>query len=64
MGDRRLLGMDLGVTSHHVVAVLDGNGQILARRRCRPTADTLAAVEAAALAGAAPGVGLDGAGPW
>ena len=26
MADRRLLGMDLGVTSHHVVAVLDGDG--------------------------------------
>jgi transposase len=59
VAERRLLGMDLGVTSHHVVAVLDGYGTVLVRRRCRPTAESLASVEAAALAGAAPGTTLE-----
>jgi transposase len=59
VAERRLLGIDLGVTSHHVVAVLDGDGHVLARRRCRPTADSLASIEAAALDGAAPGTTLE-----
>jgi transposase len=59
MADRRLLGMDLGVTSHHVVAVLDGDGTVLARRRCRPTVDSLTSIETTALAGATPGTILE-----
>jgi transposase len=59
MADRRLLGMDLGMTSHHVVAVLDGDGIVLARRRCRPTVDSLTSIETTALAGATPGTILE-----
>lgn len=50
----RLLGLDLGVTSPHVAVVLDGAGSVCARRRARPTVDSLTALEAAALAGAQP----------
>jgi transposase len=59
MADRRLLGMDLGITSHHVAAILDSTGQVLARRRCRPTADSLTIIEATALARTAPGTTLE-----
>jgi hypothetical protein len=50
----RLLGLDLGVTSEHAAVVLDATGSVCARRRARPTVDSLAALEAAALAGAEP----------
>jgi transposase len=59
VAERRLLGIDLGVTSHHVVAVLNGDGHVLVRHRCRPTADSLASIETTALAGTAPGTLLE-----
>ena len=49
---RRLVGIDLGIASDHTVRVLDGGGGEICRRRARPTVESLAAVEAAALAGA------------
>jgi hypothetical protein len=54
----RLLGLDLGVTSEHAAVVLDVTGSVCARRRARPTVDSLAALEAAALAGAEPATQL------
>jgi hypothetical protein len=54
----RLLGLDLGVTSEHAAVVLDSTGSVRARRRARPTVDSLTALEAAALAGAEPGTQL------
>lgn len=50
--ERRIVGIDLGVTSAHSVVVVNGACEVLARRRCRPTRDSLEALEAAALAGA------------
>src|SRR5919199_963668 len=50
---RRLVGVDLGIASEHTVRVLRGDGSEIARRRARPTVESLAAVEAAALAGGA-----------
>ncbi|HEY0697907.1 MAG TPA: transposase [Micromonospora sp.] len=50
--DRRLVGIDLGIASDHTVRVLDGCGGEVCRRRAWPTVQSLAAVEAAALAGA------------
>jgi transposase len=54
----RLLGIDLGVTSDHTGVVVDGAGSVCARRRARPTVESLAALETAALAGAEPGTHL------
>jgi transposase len=54
----RLLGLDLGVTSEHAAVVLDATGSVCARRRARPTVDSLTALEAAALAGAEPATQL------
>src|SRR5512135_885131 len=51
----RILGLDLGITSAHRGVVVDGEGQVLARRSAVPTVDSLAVLEAAALHGAAPG---------
>jgi len=51
MSHRRLVGIDLGIATAHTVRVLDGEGIVVAKRRAWPTADSLAAVEAAALAG-------------
>jgi transposase len=59
VAERRLLGIDLGVTTAHTVAILDQAGQVLGRRRCRPTVASLEAVEAAALAGAPAGTRLE-----
>jgi transposase len=52
MGTRRIVGIDLGIASTHTVVVIDETTEVLARRRCRPTAESLATIEAAALAGA------------
>jgi len=57
--ERRLVGVDLGIASDHTVRVLRGDGSEVARRRARPTVESLAAVEAAALAGAGPGTRLE-----
>jgi transposase len=56
---RRIVGIDLGITSAHAVAVLDETGVVLARRRCRPRLESLAAIESAALAGVEPGTRLE-----
>jgi hypothetical protein len=57
--ERRLVGVDLGIANDHTVRVLRGDGSEVARRRSRPTVESLAAVEAAALAGTAPGTRLE-----
>ncbi|MDI1466424.1 IS110 family transposase, partial [Catellatospora sp. KI3] len=53
------MGIDLGIASAHTVRVLDGAGREVCRRRCVPTVDSLAAIEQAALAGAAGGTRLE-----
>lgn len=58
-GERRLVGIDLGIASDHTVRVLDGQGGEVCRRRARPTLESLAVVEAAALAGAPAGTRLE-----
>jgi transposase len=59
MDQRRLVGIDLGITSAHTVRVLAGDGSIVCRRKAVPTLDSLGQVEQAALAGAAAGVRLE-----
>lgn len=59
MADRRLVGIDLGIASAHTVRVLDGEGVTLAKRKCWPTAESLAEVEQAALVGAKRGTRLE-----
>jgi transposase len=59
MDDRRLVGIDLGITSAHTVRVLDGRGSLVCRRKAFPTLDSLGQVEQAALAGTAPGTRLE-----
>ncbi len=59
MEHRRIIGMDLGVVSDHVVAICDHTGTTLAKRRCRPTRSSLEAIEAAALAEAPEGTRLE-----
>jgi transposase len=56
---RRLVGIDLGVATAHTVVVLDEQGAVVARRRCRPCRESLEAIEAAALAGTPPGTCLE-----
>lgn len=57
--ERRLVGIDLGITSAHTVRVLTGEGREVCRRRCSPTVASLEAIEQAALDGAAPGTRLE-----
>ena len=57
--DRRLVGVDLGIASAHTVVVTDAEGTVVARRKCRPTVESLEIVEAAALVGAPPGTRLE-----
>jgi transposase len=59
MADRRLVGIDLGISSAHAVRVLAGDGSVVCRRKAVPTVESLGEVERAALAGAAPGVRLE-----
>jgi hypothetical protein len=59
MPDRRLVGIDLGITSAHTVRVLAGDGTVVCRRKAHPTADSLGGVEQAALAGTTPGTRLE-----
>jgi transposase len=59
MNDRRLAGIDLGIATAHTVRVLDGEGNIVAKRKAWPTAESLTAVEAAALAGCPAGTRLE-----
>src|SRR4051794_33707098 len=57
--ERRLVGIDLGIASDHTIRVLRGDGHEVARRRARPTVESLTAVEAAALAGVPAGTRLE-----
>ena len=59
MSHRRLVGIDLGIATAHTVRVLDGEGAVVAKRRAWPTAESLSAVEAAALAGCPEGTRLE-----
>jgi transposase len=59
MDKRRLVGIDLGISSAHTVRVLDAGGGTRCRRKAIPTVASLTQVEQAALAGAAPGVRLE-----
>jgi len=56
---RRIVGMDLGVTSAHHAVVIDETCAVLARARARPTAESLAALERRALEGAPEGAALE-----
>jgi len=57
--DRRLVGIDLGIASAHTVRVLDEAGETVAKRKAWPTAESLADLEAVALAGTPPGTRLE-----
>jgi hypothetical protein len=57
--DRRLVGIDLGITSAHTVRVLAGDGGLVCRRKAIPTVESLGEVERAALAGAAAATRLE-----
>ena len=59
MNDRRLVGIDLGIATAHTVRVLDGEGSIVAKRKASPAAESLSAVETAALAGCPAGTRLE-----
>ena len=59
MGERRLVGIDLGIASAHTVRVLDEEGGVVAKRRAWPTVESLSEIERAALAGTAEGVRLE-----
>src|SRR6266542_302221 len=59
MEERRLLGIDLGIASAHTAVALRTDGSEVARRRCVPTVDSLAAVEQAALRDAPEGTRLE-----
>jgi transposase len=57
--DRRVLGLDLGITSAHTGVVLDATARVVARRKAVPTVASFEALEAAALAGAQPDTRLE-----
>src|SRR6266511_4206444 len=59
MEERRLLGIDLGIASAHTAVALRTDGSEVARRRCVPTVDSLAAGEQAALRDAPEGTRLE-----
>jgi transposase len=59
MNRRRLVGIDLGIATAHTVRGLDGEGAVVAKRRAWPAAESLMAVEAAALAGCPEGTRLE-----
>jgi hypothetical protein len=59
MDDRRLVGIDLGITSAHTVRVLRTDGTTVCRRKAVPTIQSLGEVERAALAGTPPGTRLE-----
>lgn len=58
-GQRRLVGIDLGIASAHTVRVLDGAGREVCRRRCEPSVASLTVIEQAALVGAPQGTRLE-----
>jgi transposase len=51
MEDRRLVGIDLGISSAHTVRVLRADGTVVCRRKAVPTVESLGEVEQAALTG-------------
>ena len=59
MKDRRLVGIDLGITSAHTVRILDGEGTTIAKRKCWPTTESLSEVETEALRGCAAATALE-----
>ena len=59
MDDRRLVGIDLGISSAHTVRVLAADGSVVCRRKAVPTLHSLGEVERASLAGAAPATRLE-----
>ena len=59
MTARRIVGIDLGIASSHTVVVIDETTEVLARRRCRPTRESLEVIETAALADAPDGTRLE-----
>ena len=59
MQTRRIVGIDLGIASAHTVVVIDETTEVLTRRRCRPTLESLERIEAAALQGAPEGTALE-----
>jgi transposase len=59
MQDRRLVGIDLGITSAHTVRVLAGDGSLVCRGKAVPTVESLGEVERAALAGTPAGTRLE-----
>jgi transposase len=56
---RRIVGLDLGVATAHTAQVLDEQLQVVCKRRVVPTVAGFAALEQAALAGAAAGTRLE-----
>jgi transposase len=59
MDDRRLVGIDMGITSAHTVRVLRADGTVVCRRKAIPTVESLEQVEQAALAGTPAGTMLE-----
>jgi transposase len=59
MNHRRLVGIDLGITSAHTVRILDGEGTTIAKRKCWPTLESLREIEDAALVGCPTGTKLE-----
>lgn len=47
--ERRIIGIDLGITSEHTCRVLAGDGRVLAKRKAVPTKESLESLEQAAL---------------
>ena len=59
MSERRLVGIDLGITSAHTVRVLDEQANTITKRKAWPTFESLSEIEAAALAGCPAGTRLE-----
>ncbi len=59
MSERRLVGIDLGITSAHTVRILDEEGNTIAKRKCWPTKESLGEIESEALRGCAAGTVLE-----
>jgi hypothetical protein len=57
--NHRRVGIDLGIASAHTVRVLDGEGNVVTKRKAWPTVESLTEVEAAALAGRPAGTRLE-----
>lgn len=59
MGQRRLVGIDLGIATAHTVRVLDEAGATVAKRKAVPTVESLTEIETVALAGCDEGTRLE-----